>query len=80
MISRSIVEVSKEDFLKSKLFDGDIINAKTISSLIENSVSISGAVYLPGTFDLTSISTLRDLINSANGLNPNSWVHVYGRL
>jgi protein involved in polysaccharide export with SLBB domain len=70
--SRSIVEVKKEDFSKSKLFDGDIINAKTISSIIENSVSISGAVYLPGTFDLTSVSTLRDLINSANGLNPNA--------
>ena len=70
--SRSIVEVSKEDFLKSNLFDGDIINAKTISSIIENSVSISGAVYLSGTFDLTSVSTLRDLINSANGLNPNA--------
>jgi protein involved in polysaccharide export with SLBB domain len=54
------------------LFDGDIINAKTISSIIENSVSISGAVYLPGAFDLTSVSTLRDLINSANGLNPNA--------
>lgn len=70
--SRSIVEVKKEDFSKSKLFDGDIINAKTISSIIENSVSISGAVYLPGTFDLTSVSTLKDLINSANGLNPNA--------
>jgi len=70
--SRSIVEVSKEDFLKSNLLDGDIINAKTISSIIENSVSISGAVYLPGTFDLTSVLTLRDLINSANGLNPNA--------
>jgi protein involved in polysaccharide export with SLBB domain len=70
--SRSIVEVTKEDFSKSKLFDGDIINAKTISSIIENSVSISGAVYLPGAFDLTSVSTLRDLINSANGLNPNA--------
>ena len=70
--SRSIVEISNENFSKSVLVDGDIINAKTISSLIENSVSISGAVYLPGTFDLTSISTLRDLINSANGLNPNA--------
>ena len=29
--SRSLVEVSKEDFSKSNLFDGDIINAKTIS-------------------------------------------------
>jgi len=70
--SRSIVEISKKDFSKSNLYDGDIINAKTISSFIENSVSISGAVYLPGTFDLTSVSTLRDLIDSANGLNPNA--------
>jgi protein involved in polysaccharide export with SLBB domain len=70
--SRSIVEISKKDFSKSNLYDGDIINAKTISSLIENSVSISGAVYLPGTFDLTSVSTLRDLIDSANGINPNA--------
>ena len=70
--SRSIVEISNENFSKSVLVDGDIISAKKISGLIENSVSISGAVYLPGTFDLTSISTLRDLINSANGLNPNA--------
>ncbi len=70
--SRSIVEISNENFSKSVLFDGDIINAKTISSLIENSVSIVGAVYLPGTFDFKSVKNLRDLISSANGLNPNA--------
>ena len=44
--SRSIVEVKKEDFLKSKLFDGDIINAKTVSDFITNSVSVQGSVFI----------------------------------
>ena len=70
--SRSIVEISNEKFSNSNLVDGDIINAKTISTLIENSVSISGSVYLPGTFDLSAISTVNDLIEAANGLNPSA--------
>ena len=70
--SRSIVEISKEKFSNSNLVDGDIINAKTISTLIENSISISGSVYLPGIFDLSAISTVNDLIEAANGLNPSA--------
>lgn len=70
--SRVIIEVSKEEFSNSTLTDGDIINAKAISSSIENSVSISGAVYLPGTFDLSTVTNVKDLIDSANGLNPNA--------
>ena len=70
--SRSIVEISKEKFSNSNLVDGDIINAKTISNLIENSISISGSVYLPGIFDLSTISTVNDLIEAANGLNPSA--------
>ena len=70
--SRSIVEISKEKFSNSNLVDGDIINAKTISTLIENSISISGSVYLPGIFDLSTISTVNDLIEAANGLNPSA--------
>ena len=70
--SRSLVEITKEEFSILNLFDGDIINAKTISTLIENSISIEGAVYLPGTFDLSTAKTVKDLIESANGLNPNA--------
>ena len=70
--SRSIVEISKEKFSNSNLVDGDIIDAKTISTLVENSVLIEGSVYLPGTFDLSAISTVNDLIEAANGLNPSA--------
>ena len=70
--SRIVIEFSKEEFPNSILIDGDIISAKTISSSIENSVSISGAVYLPGTFDLSTVSNVNDLIDSANGFNPNA--------
>jgi protein involved in polysaccharide export with SLBB domain len=70
--SRVILEVSKEEFSNSILIDGDIINAKNISTSIENSVSISGAVYLPGVFDLSTVSNVKDLIDSANGFNPNA--------
>ncbi len=70
--SRSIVEIFKNDFPNSIMIDGDVINAKPISDLIENSVSINGSVYLPGTFDLSSVKTVKDLLNSSNGLNPNA--------
>jgi protein involved in polysaccharide export with SLBB domain len=70
--SRSIVEVVKEDFSEFKLKDGDILNAKEVSDLVTNSVSIEGSVFIPGFYDLTKVSTVGDLISFAKGLMPDA--------
>jgi protein involved in polysaccharide export with SLBB domain len=68
--SRSIVEVVKEDFSEFKLKDGDILNAKEVSDLVTNSVSIQGSVFIPGIYDLSKVSTVGDLISFAKGIMP----------
>ena len=70
--SRSILEISKEDYSVFKLKDGDILNAKEVSDLITNSVSIEGPVFIPGVFDLSKVSTVGDLISSAKGIMPDA--------
>ena len=70
--NRSVVELSKEKFLESELIDGDILTAKTVSGFIANSVSIEGAVYLPGEFDLSNTKNVKQLIASSQGLSPDA--------
>ena len=70
--SRSVMEISKEDFSKFKLEDGDIVNAKEVSDLVTNSVSVEGSVFIPGIYDLSKVSTVGDLIISAKGLMPDA--------
>ena len=70
--SRSIVEISKKDFSKSILFDGDIINAKVVSDLVRNSITVEGSVFIPGTYDLLKISSVGDLISVAKGIEPDA--------
>ena len=70
--SRSVMEISKEDFSKFKLEDGDIVNAKEVSDLVINSVFIEGSVFIPGLYDLSKVLTVGDLIISAKGLMPDA--------
>lgn len=70
--SRSIVEISKKDFSKSILFDGDIISAKVVSDLVTNIITVEGSVFIPGTYDLSKISSVGDLISEAKGLEPDA--------
>jgi protein involved in polysaccharide export with SLBB domain len=70
--SRSIIEISKSEFSKSILVDGDIINAKTVSDFITNSVSVEGSVFIPGTYDLSKASTVGKLISASKGIMPDA--------
>jgi len=51
------------------LLDGDVLTANLVRETLENSVSIEGEVYVPGTYSLESVSTLSELIDAANGLS-----------
>ena len=70
--SRSIVEYSLENYDKANLKDGDLISAKTVVDFVENSVSVDGAVYLPGIFDISSAMSVKQLIESSKGLTPDA--------
>jgi len=51
------------------LEDGDVLTANLVRETLENSVSIEGEVYVPGTYSLESVNTLSELIDAANGLS-----------
>jgi len=51
------------------LEDGDVLTANLVRETLENSVSIEGEVYVPGTYSLETVSTLSELIDAANGLS-----------
>ena len=70
--SRSIIEYSLENYDKANLNDGDLISAKTVVDFVENSVSIQGAVYLPGIFDVSNAMSVKQLIESSKGLTPDA--------
>ncbi|MDB9793339.1 SLBB domain-containing protein [Flavobacteriaceae bacterium] len=70
--SRSIVEYSLENYDKANLKDGDLISAKTVVDFVENSVSVNGAVYLPGIFDISNAMSVKQLIESSKGLTPDA--------
>ena len=70
--SRSIVEYPLENYDKANLNDGDLISAKTVTDFVENSVSIQGAVYLPGIFDVSNVISVKQLIESSKGVTPDA--------
>ena len=70
--SRSTLEIYREGFSTSYLMDGDVIQAKQVSDIISNSVYVEGAVFLPGIYDLSKVSTVGELINSSSGLRPDA--------
>ncbi|MCT8341105.1 SLBB domain-containing protein [Flavobacteriaceae bacterium TK19130] len=56
------------------LKDGDNINVREIIEKFENRISIEGAVYRPGKYELTDGLTLQDLIEKAAGLTEEAFL------
>ena len=75
--SRSTVEYSLENYDTANLKDGDLISAKTVADFIENSVSVEGAVYLPGIFDISNVMNVKQLIESSKGLTPDALSNAF---
>ena len=67
-LGKSIKTVSKNDFKTFLLDDGDIIEARRVGDEINNSVSIEGAVMIPGQYELIKNPDIKSLIKSAGGL------------
>lgn len=68
----SVVEASQ--FNTFVLQNGDEIEVKKMEARFENRISISGSVYLPGVFELsTEVNSVRKLVNKAGGLQPEAF-------
>ena len=67
-VFKKAIGVEKENFDKFILNDGDNIEAKEVGDEIQNSVTIEGAVMIPGKYDLNKNLNVRSIIKSAGGL------------
>ena len=71
-LGKSIKTVSKNDFKTFLLNDGDIIEARRVGDEIKNSVSVEGAIMIPGQYELLKNPDIISLIKSAGGLKENA--------
>lgn len=67
---RSSITLSVAEGTMHILKDGDILEANFVRDKTENGVLVEGAVYIPGTYSLESVSTVKQLIDAAGGLTP----------
>ena len=65
---RESINAATADASKVTLNDGDVITARSVRNVVENTVEIQGGVYIPGMYSLESISTVKDLLDLAGGL------------
>jgi protein involved in polysaccharide export with SLBB domain len=60
--SREIITVNAKDLSSFNLVSGDTLEVDTLSRKILNRISVSGAVYYPGDYGLSSFKSLHDLL------------------
>jgi len=66
-INKKIIALSEEAFQNEKIYDGDILMAKAVSSEVKNKVSIEGAVIVTGDFQLEKAKTVKGLFELSQG-------------
>lgn len=67
---RMIVSVNRDNFASFPMQNGDVVSVDPILNRFANRVTISGAVWRPGDYELTEGFTLSQLIQQAEGLKP----------
>ncbi|APG65048.1 hypothetical protein LPB136_06610 [Tenacibaculum todarodis] len=72
---REISEINLKNVNNFKLKDGDRFEVKGVIDRFENRVSIEGAVYRPGDFELTPNLTVADIIKKAAGVKDNAFLN-----
>jgi len=67
--------VANSDFGKFKLQDGDEVEVGKLQSRFENKLAIFGAVYQPGSYELSAnVHNVKQLIEAAGGLLPEAYM------
>ncbi|MDB5249663.1 MAG: hypothetical protein JWQ40_4057 [Segetibacter sp.] len=72
-VEQKIIDVNQSEFLKYKPTRAESFIVKKIVTRFINRVSIAGAVYLEGDYELTPGMTLKDLILKARGLKQDAY-------
>ncbi len=72
--STDFISISKKDFDTAKLINGDLLIAGEIVNKLENIVTINGAVYRPGNYELQPNMFLSQLIKEAEGLKEDAFM------
>ena len=65
---RQVEDVKKSNFSDYELNDGDIIEARSVTDIFTNLISIEGAISTPGDYSLNNIKNVEELISEAGGL------------
>ena len=63
-----VIDVTTPEFKTFVMQDGDLVNVERLLERFENQVTIEGAVYRTGQYSLDNNRTLKQLINTAEGL------------
>ncbi len=65
---KEVIDVNENAYANFPMKNGDVVSAGAILNRYANRVIIKGAVYRPGTYELTPGMKLSDLINKADGV------------
>ena len=65
---RQVEDVKKSNFDDYNLNDGDIIEARSVTDIFTNLITIEGAISTPGDYSLNNIKNVEELISEAGGL------------
>jgi protein involved in polysaccharide export with SLBB domain len=72
---KKVEDVAFADFGSFTVKDGDVFEVNPLLARFENRVQIKGAVFRPGTYALSNGLTLRQLIEKADGLTEDAFLH-----
>lgn len=72
-VENKIIDINQSEYNSYKPSRSDAFIVKKIIGRFTNRVTISGAVYLPGDYELTQGMTLKDLINKSRGLREDAY-------
>ena len=70
-----VYNVEEGEFKSFPLVDGDFISVDPMLNRFENRVQIRGAVYRPGLYDLGKVTTVKELIEKAEGITEDAFVN-----
>jgi protein involved in polysaccharide export with SLBB domain len=68
-------DVLNSEFDNISLSNGDSIYVGKIINRMQNMVTITGAIYRPGNYELTDSLTLSELLNKADGLREDAFIY-----
>jgi protein involved in polysaccharide export with SLBB domain len=72
---KKVDDISFNNFDSFLVEDGDAFNVDSLLDRFENRVQIKGAIFRPGTYALSNNMTVRQLIEKADGVREDAFLH-----